>query len=110
VAYSNNGASFYLVASNVVSNVNYSVTSSVATLTVTPVMTPIAVTGYNEDVVIENTAVGPPYNAYAVEMNAGEGTAFYQTDCRAPLTDCRFPGSFSSAVDGTNFNFSLTRQ
>ena len=42
-------------------------------------MAPIAITGWNADVVVEATAVGPPFTNVAVEVNAGEGDAYYQT-------------------------------
>jgi len=103
VGYSNNGAAFYLVASNVVSNITYSATSSVAVLTVTPVMKPVAVTGYNRDVMIENTAIGPPYSAEAAEMNAGEGTAYYESGLPGTAYGLPISGSFLSAIDGTEF-------
>src|ERR1043166_6602635 len=67
-------------------------------------MTPISVSGYNWDVVIENTAVGPPFTAYASELNPGEGNAFYQSGLPGYSYGMPDTGSFVSAVgDGTVF-------
>ena len=41
-------------------------------------LTPVAVTGFNWDVVVENTSAGPPYIT-ASELNSAEGNAFYQS-------------------------------
>ncbi|HWF19376.1 MAG TPA: hypothetical protein VG754_08910, partial [Verrucomicrobiae bacterium] len=68
-----------------------------------PVALPVSVTGFNRDIVVENTASGPPYTNYAVELNPAEGNAFYQSGL--PGKSYGFPtnGMFSSAVDGTIF-------
>src|SRR5271168_3150960 len=70
------------------------------------IMTPVTVTGWNCDLVVEATAVGPPYTNYATEMNAGEGNGFYQTGLPGYAWGLPPSGIFVSMVgDGTIFQF-----
>ncbi len=69
-------------------------------------MTPLGVTGFNRDVVIENTAAGPPYVGVAVELNPGENLSFYQSGLPGKTFGLPVSGNFLSALgDGTQFQF-----
>lgn len=69
-------------------------------------MTPIALSGFNGDVVIENTASGPPYTSYAVRVNPNEVWGFYQSGLSGKSYGLPVTGDFVSAVgDNTTFQF-----
>src|SRR6516164_5537386 len=69
-------------------------------------MLPVAVTGWNRDLVVESTAVGPPFTNYASEMNAGEGRGFYQTGLPTYAWGLPPSGGFVSMM-GDNTLFQL---
>jgi hypothetical protein len=69
-------------------------------------MTPINLTGFNRDVVIENTASGPPYVGVAVELNPGENLTFYQSGLPGKAYGLPLNGDFVSAI-GDNTTFQL---
>ena len=66
-------------------------------------MTPVSVSGFNRDVVIENTASGPPYTGAALNFNQGENTTFYQTNLLGKTHGLPVSGIFTNAADGTIF-------
>jgi hypothetical protein len=67
-------------------------------------MSPIVVAGFNRDVVIENTASGPPYTN-ALNFNAGEGTCFYQTNLPGKTFGMPLTGTFVSTNENAAFQF-----
>ncbi|HZI33491.1 MAG TPA: hypothetical protein VFF11_14215, partial [Candidatus Binatia bacterium] len=70
-----------------------------------PVAAPISVTGFNRDLVVENTAAGPPFTSFAQELNPGEGQAFYQSGLPGKSYGLPVSGAFQSAADGARFQF-----
>src|SRR6266403_3987651 len=71
-------------------------------------MLPITATGWNRDLVVEDTAAGPPYTNYAAGMNAGEGKGFYQTGLPTYPWGMPPSGAFVSMVgDNTMFQLQL---
>jgi hypothetical protein len=62
-------------------------------------MGPISLSGFNWDVVIENTAPGAPYTGYGFELNPGENLCFYQSGLPVKNFGLPVSGSFTSVVD-----------
>src|SRR5215467_15177566 len=65
--------------------------------------TPLQLSGFNRDVMIENTATGPPYTNYASNFNAGENTCFYQTNLPSKTNGLPLTGRFTNSLDGSVF-------
>jgi len=82
----------------VVANGNGSVTNS-ATLSLITNLTPVVISGFNRDLVVENTAVGPPYNAYASEFNPGEGSCYYEAGLPGTSLGLPVSGAITSVIE-----------
>jgi hypothetical protein len=61
---------------------------------------PIAATGWNRDVVVENTA-SPPYSSAASPFDVPNNYGFYQAGLPTGTRGLPASGSFTSLVDGT---------
>jgi hypothetical protein len=65
-------------------------------------LTPIAATGFNRDVVVEAGSAGPPF-VTALNFNAGEGTAFYQSGLSGKSFGLPASGAVTNATDSTAY-------
>jgi hypothetical protein len=61
---------------------------------------PIAATGWNRDVIVENTA-SPPYSSAASPFDVPNNYGFYQAGLNTGTRGLPASGSFTSLVDGT---------
>src|SRR5258706_13353931 len=66
-------------------------------------LAPIQVTGFNRDLVVENTVLALPAPAAATNFNAPENTAFYQVGFSNKTHGLPVDGRFTNALDGTVF-------
>src|SRR5215471_7710248 len=61
---------------------------------------PIALTGWNRDVIVENSAT-PPYSSAALPFDVPNNYGFYQAGLPGSTRGLPAGGSFTSLVDGT---------
>ena len=66
--------------------------------------TPIAATGWNRDVVVENTA-SAPYSTVAQPFDVPNNYGFYQSGLAGSTQGLPETGAFNSLIDGTTFQF-----
>src|SRR6266404_2719994 len=74
---------------------------STATYGFAATLTPVSVTGFNRDVMVENTASSPPYYNLATNFNAGEPRGYYQTNLASTTRGLPLSGFFINATDGS---------
>ncbi len=66
--------------------------------------TPISATGWNRDVIVENTAT-LPYSSAAAAFDVPNNYGFYQAGLAGTTRGLPISGGFASLVDGTAFQF-----
>src|SRR6266704_3727983 len=66
-------------------------------------LSPVTITGFNRDLVIENTASGPPYTGFATNFNTGERNTYYQTGLPGKSFGLSLTGRFTNVTDNTIF-------